>query len=241
MTEAESAHGTGGRTDQDGKTEKLTVCSGTADGTGGSRRRAGRTGERWIAVTDPSTPAAGAAPAGAPDAPLFMLDGPTIPLPWGHGVKLAPVFSTAQTNVSAGDLVAAFGKHDVKIELDTLTAFAKKIEALLAAMEGSEAAPYKLAAQNVSQQNLVSGDQAHQFVEAVALSSTYEKVHTQLVKLHKDFTAQIKAMQKAVTSTAQNYSTNEDNATDDQNAVAKNAGLTGTSGPGSKRTGADGF
>ncbi|MBD0692127.1 hypothetical protein BG452_37420 [Streptomyces sp. CBMA123] len=146
-----------------------------------------------------------------------------------------------ETNGTAGDLVSAFGKHDVKIEIDTLTEFANKIEALLAAMEGSEAAPYKLAAQKVSQQNFVSGDQAHQFVEAVALSSTYEKVHTQLVKLHKDFTSQIKAMQNAVTSTAQNYSTNEDNATADQNAVAQSAGSTGTSGPGSRRTGAKSF
>ncbi|MFJ8471930.1 hypothetical protein [Kitasatospora sp. NPDC094011] len=174
-------------------------------------------------MTDPSTPAAGSNPGDTP----FTLER-KLHLPWVGGVNIAPVFSTAETNSTAGDLVSAFGKHDVKVELDTLTGFAKKIEALLAAMEGSEAAPYKLAAQKVSQQNFVSGDEAHQFVEAVALSSTYEKVHTQLVKLHKDFAAQIKAMQHAVTSTAQNYSTNEDKTTDDQNAVAK-------------RTGADGF
>ncbi|MEU4115143.1 hypothetical protein AB0F71_11690 [Kitasatospora sp. NPDC028055] len=191
-----------------------------------------------------TTPSAGSTPApgtpGAPDATPFMLDGPTIPLPWGHGIKIAPVVSTVQTNVSAGDLVAAFGKHDVQVELDTLTEFARKIEALLAAMEGSEAAPYKLEAQKVSQKSFVSGSQPHQFVEAVALSSTYEKVHTQLVKLHKDFTSQIKAMQSAVTSTAHNYSTNEDNATAAQNAVAQSSGQSGTNGPGA-RTGAKSF
>ncbi|MFD5464535.1 hypothetical protein ACFWIQ_17175 [Kitasatospora sp. NPDC127059] len=192
-------------------------------------------------MTDPSTPAAGTNPPGSPDSTPFVLDGPTIPLPWGHGVNLAPVVSTVQTNVSAGDLVAAFGKQDVKVEIDTLTEFAKKIEALLAAMEGSEAAPYQLEAQKVSQKSFVSGGQAHQFVEAVALSSTYEKVHTQLVKLHKDFTSQIKAMQSAVTSTAHNYSTNEDNATADQNAVAQSAGLTGVNGPRPKRSGIEGY
>jgi hypothetical protein len=162
-----------------------------------------------------------------------MLDGPTIPLPWG-GISLAPVVSTAQTNVSAGDLVSAFGKHDVQVELDTLTAFANKIEALLQAMEGSDAAPYKLEAQNLTQGSFVSGGSAGQFLEAVTLSSTYEKVHTQLVKLHKDFVSQINAMKKAVTGTAGNYRTNEDEATAAQNSVAKSAGVAGANGPAGK-------
>ncbi|MFH8379382.1 hypothetical protein ACH4E7_00315 [Kitasatospora sp. NPDC018058] len=170
-----------------------------------------------------------------------MLDGgPKIPLPWG-GIDLTPLVSTAQTDGSAGALVAAFGKHNVEVEIDTLSVFANKIEALLAAMEGSEAAPYKLAAQTVAQKNFVGGDHAHEFLEAVALSSAYEKVHSQLVKLHKDFTSQIKAMKNAVTTTAHNYSTNEDNATAAQKAVAQSTGVAGTSGPGSKRTGAKDF
>ncbi|MFD8701258.1 hypothetical protein ACFV1W_01380 [Kitasatospora sp. NPDC059648] len=162
-----------------------------------------------------------------------MLDGPKIPLPWG-GINLAPVVSTAQTDVSAGDLVAAFGKHDVNVEIDTLTVFAKKIEALLAAMEGSEAAPYNLEAQTLTQQSFVSGHTPESFPEAVALSSTYGKVHSQLVKLHKDFVSQISAMQKAVTTTEANYRTNENNATAAQNAVASSAGNAGTNGPAGK-------
>ncbi|MFJ9769824.1 hypothetical protein ACIRVF_01080 [Kitasatospora sp. NPDC101157] len=189
-------------------------------------------------MTDPSTPTAGAnagtTPPATPDATPFMLDGPTIPLPWGHGFNIAPVVSAAQTSVSASDLVAAFGKQDVKVEIDTLTVFAKKIEALLAAMEGSEAAPYKLEAQTLTQQSFVSGSTPDSFPEAVSLSSTYGKVHAQLVKLHKDFVSQITAMQKAVTTTEGNYRTNEDSATAAQNAVARSAGVTGTNGPAGK-------
>ncbi|MFE6053422.1 hypothetical protein ACFQ6N_21920 [Kitasatospora sp. NPDC056446] len=141
-------------------------------------------------------------------------------IPWFFGgINIAPVVSTAQTNVSAGDLVAAFGKHDVKVEVDTLTAFANKVEALLLAMEGSAAAPYKLQQQKLTGQSFAGA----QFVEATALTTAYEKVHAQLVQLHKDFAAQIQSMQTAVSQTANNYAANESHTTAAQNAVAKNA------------------
>ncbi len=150
-----------------------------------------------------------------------MLDG-KIPLPWG-GINIAPMVSTAQTNFSASDLVSAFGKQDVKVELQTLSNFAAKVEALLAAMEGSAAAPYKLEQQKLTQTSFVSGDNPGSFTEAVALTTAYSKVHAQLVKFHKDFASQIEAMQAAVSKTAGTYSTNEDNTTAAQKAVAKSA------------------
>ncbi|MFJ9440982.1 hypothetical protein ACIRRH_03815 [Kitasatospora sp. NPDC101235] len=150
-------------------------------------------------------------------------------LPWPlGGINVAPIVSTVQTNVSAGDLVAAFGKQNVKVELDTLTTFAGKVEALLAAMEGSAAAPYKLQEQKLTGKSFASAE----FAEATALTSAYEKVHAQLVQLHKDLASQIQAMQTAVSRTASIYGTNEDHTTAAQNAVAKNAGVT-TSAPGS--------
>ncbi|MFJ2866975.1 hypothetical protein [Kitasatospora sp. NPDC087314] len=149
---------------------------------------------------------------------------------------IGPVISTVQTYVSAGDLVSAFGKQDVKVELDTLTSFAKKIEALLQAMEGSPAAPYKLQEQKLTGGSFASAE----FAEATALTAAYGKVHTQLVKLHKDFVSQIEAMKNAVAQTAGNYSTNEDDTTAAQNAVAKNAGGT-TPTAGSERAGGQGF
>ncbi|MFD9686844.1 hypothetical protein ACFWXO_13920 [Kitasatospora sp. NPDC059088] len=176
-----------------------------------------------------TTPSAGTTPApgtpGAPDATPFMLDGPTIPLPWGHGIKIAPVVSTVQTNVSAGDLVAAFGKQDVQVELQTLTNFANKVDALLKAMEGSAAAPYKLQEQKVSAGSFVNAADAAKFPEAVALHGAYDKVHDQLVKLHKDFAAQIEAMKAAVADTHSQYTTNEGHTTDAQKAIAAGAGI----------------
>ncbi|MFI2610304.1 hypothetical protein [Kitasatospora sp. NPDC018619] len=152
------------------------------------------------------------------------------PLPWPFGVvNIAPIVSKVQTNVSASDLVAAFGKQDVQVELDTLKTFAGKVEALLAAMEGSAAAPYKLQEQKVSQGSFVNGADAGKFPEAVALNTAYSKVHEQLVKLHKDFVSQIEQMTTAVAKTANSYASNEDETTAAQNAVAKDAGVTSPS------------
>ncbi|GAA3004174.1 hypothetical protein [Kitasatospora sp. NPDC127116] len=150
-------------------------------------------------------------------------------LPWPlGGVDLAPFVSTLQTNGSANDLVAAFGKQNVQVELDTLTTFAGKVEALLAAMEGSAAAPYKLQEQKLTGKSFASAE----FAEATALTAAYEKVHAQLVQLHKDLASQIQAMQTAVSRTASIYGTNEDHTTAAQNAVAQNVGAT-TPAPGS--------
>lgn len=155
-----------------------------------------------------------------------MLD-QKIPFPWGGGINLAPIISTVQTSVSAGDLVAAFGKQDVKVELDTLTTFAGKIEALLAAMDGSAAAPYKLQEQKLTGKSFASAE----FAEATALTTAYEKVHAQLVQLHKDFVSQIEAMKNAVVKSASSYTTNEDHTTAAQNSIAKGADVS-AAGPG---------
>ncbi|MER6397048.1 MULTISPECIES: hypothetical protein [unclassified Kitasatospora] len=141
------------------------------------------------------------------------------------------VVRAVETNVSASALVSAFGSKNVKIELDTLTAFAKKIEALLQAMEGSEAAPYKLQEQRLHADNFGKG-----FTQSTDLTAAYGKTHDALVKLHKDFVSQIEAMKTAVAQTAGNYAGNEENTTAAQQAVAKNAGVVnpaaGPNGPG---------
>ncbi|MEV0530252.1 hypothetical protein [Kitasatospora sp. NPDC050463] len=143
------------------------------------------------------------------------------------------VIRVAQTNVSASALVSAFGSQNVKIELDTLTAFAKKIEALLQAMEGSEAAPYKLQEQRLHADNFGKG-----FTQSTDLTAAYGKTHDALVKLHKDFVSQIEAMKTAVAKTAGNYAGNEEHTTAAQTNIAKNAGVphpaAGPNGPGPK-------
>ncbi|WP_051709828.1 hypothetical protein [Streptomyces sp. NRRL S-350] len=133
-----------------------------------------------------------------------------------------PFVSEAQTYGDANALVAAFGKQNVKVELDTLTEFAKKVDALLQVMEGSAAAPYKIQEQKLTAKSFASA----QFAEATALTTAYEKVHAQLVQLHKDFAAQIQSMQTAVSQTANNYAANEDQTTAAQNTVAKTADTT---------------
>ncbi|MFJ8626946.1 hypothetical protein ACIRD3_29485 [Kitasatospora sp. NPDC093550] len=164
------------------------------------------------AGTNPAPPSADAKP--------YVL--PTNPKMYG------PTISESQTYGDANSLVAAFGDHDVKVELDTLTEFSKKVEALLQVMEGSAAAPYKLQEQKLTEQSFASA----KFAEATALTTAYDKVHAQLVQLHKDFASQIQAMQTAVSKTAGNYAANEDHTTAAQNTVAKSAGAT-TSTPGS--------
>ncbi|MGW2253603.1 hypothetical protein ACWCXH_25915 [Kitasatospora sp. NPDC001660] len=125
---------------------------------------------------------------------------------------------------SVPDLVTAFGKHDVKVELDTLTTFANKIEALLQTMEGSAAAPGKLQEQKLTGKVLISGAYSDHVVESVALMAAYDKVHTQLVKLHTDFAAQIEAMKTAVAKTVGSYAGNEETTAAAHKAAATNLG-----------------
>ncbi|MEE1788908.1 hypothetical protein PUR71_39315 [Streptomyces sp. SP17BM10] len=128
---------------------------------------------------------------------------------------------------NVADLVSAFGKQDVKVELDTLTTFANRIEVLLQTMEGSAAAPDKLQEQTLTGKVLISGAYSGNVVEAVALTAAYDKVHTQLVKLHKDFASQIEAMKLAVAKTAGNYAGNEQATADAHKAVHANLGEAG--------------
>ncbi|MFJ9949283.1 hypothetical protein [Kitasatospora sp. NPDC091207] len=145
------------------------------------------------------------------------------------------VVRAVETNVSASALVSAFGSQNVKVELDTLTAFAKKIEALLQTMDGSEAAPANLQEQRLHADNFGTG-----FTQSTDLTAAYGKTHDALVKLHKDFVSQIEAMKTAVAKTAGNYAGNEEHTTAAQKSVAKNAGVVtpaaGPDGPGPKVT-----
>ncbi|MFJ9692937.1 hypothetical protein [Kitasatospora sp. NPDC101183] len=157
----------------------------------------------------PSQP--GDTPPGAPVDETYTLPGIAV------GVA-GPTASEGQTYASAADLVSAFGKQDVKVEIDTLTTFAKKIEQLLLVMDGSAAAPYKVKAQKVEGPHLGAD-----FDEATALTGAYDKVHKELAKLHKDFASQIQAMKDSVAKSAGNYASNEDHTTTQQKTVAANA------------------
>ncbi|WP_406202430.1 hypothetical protein OH807_24145 [Kitasatospora sp. NBC_01560] len=170
--------------------------------------------------------------AAAPDETPFSLGGDHGNSWFGKMFGVADnIVRAAETNTSASSLVAAFGSKNVQIELDTLTAFTKKIEALLQAMEGSAAAPYKLQEQRLHADNF-----GKNFAESTDLTSAYGKVHDQLVKLHASFVSQIEAMKNGVAKTASNYAGNEEQTTAAQQTVAKNAGIVtpaaGPNGPG---------
>ncbi|MQS13722.1 hypothetical protein F7Q99_15955 [Streptomyces kaniharaensis] len=147
-----------------------------------------------------------------------------------------PVVPVEKPNVP--DLVSAFGKQDVKVELETLTAFAKKVEALLQTMDGSAASASKLQAQTLSGATLISGDKSGEVVEAAALTAAYDKVHTKLVKLHSDLVSQVDAMKLAVGKTAGSYAGNEEATAAAHKAVGTNLG-SATKATGANRPASD--
>ncbi len=137
------------------------------------------------------------------------------------------VVGQVQVDVSATALVAAFGSKDVKIELDTLTNFKKKVDALLASLEGSEAAQHKIKEQKLSAGNLGTG-----FHESTDLMAAYDRTHAAIAQLSKSFAEQIDKMSQAVAQTAGSYGNNEEHQTAAVKAAAKNAdGPTTTAGP----------
>ncbi|MFD7410960.1 hypothetical protein [Kitasatospora purpeofusca] len=162
-------------------------------------------------------------------------------MPWTLSNSwIGRVVGQVQVDVSANALVAAFGSKDVKIELDTLTNFKKKVDALLASLEGSEAAQHK-----IKEQKLLAGNLGSGFHESADLIAAYEKTHAAIAQLSKSFAEQIDRMSKAVAQTAGGYGNNEEHQTAAVNAVAKGAGdytpAAGPNGPAPKQGGGGGF
>ncbi|CAN3982419.1 hypothetical protein WN990_02870 [Kitasatospora purpeofusca] len=162
-------------------------------------------------------------------------------MPWTLSNSwIGRVVGQVQVDVSANALVAAFGSKDVKIELDTLTNFKKKVDALLASLEGSEAAQHK-----IKEQKLLAGNLGSGFHESADLIAAYEKTHAAIAQLSKSFAEQIDRMSKAVAQTAGSYGNNEEHQTAAVNAAAKGAGdytpAAGPNGPAPKQGGGGGF
>lgn len=120
----------------------------------------------------------------------------------------------AQANVTAGSLAAGLGSKDVKVELESLEAFRKRVTQLLSELEGTPASPFALQGQNLSAGNLGTG-----FSESNDLMGAYDKVQPVLVKLCKALIEQIDGMIRALGKTAVNYGSNEEHQTAAVNAV----------------------
>ncbi|MGW6912838.1 hypothetical protein ACWGB8_03280 [Kitasatospora sp. NPDC054939] len=148
----------------------------------------------------------------------------SVPSSWSFGNGLfARLKGMAQANSTAGTLAAGLGSKDVKVELESLEAFRKKVTQLLSELEGTPASPFALQGQNLSAGNLGTG-----FSESTDLMSAYDRVQPVLVTMCKALIQQIDGMIKALGATAANYGGNESQ----QTANVKAAGESGSSGAG---------
>ncbi|WP_328768283.1 hypothetical protein [Streptomyces sp. NBC_00286] len=95
----------------------------------------------------------------------------------------------------------------LKIGLEALGTFKKRVDAVLSTFDGSPASPQKLAAHALSEASF-SG--AGGFAEAKGLHSQYERVHERLTTLSRHLGLQIEAMQIAVMGADGNFSNLEE-------------------------------
>ena len=95
----------------------------------------------------------------------------------------------------------------LKVGLEALGTFKKRVDAVLSTLEGSPASPQKIAAHALSEASF-SG--AGGFAEAKGLHSQYERVHERLTTLSKHLGLQIEAMQIAVMGADGNFSNLEE-------------------------------
>jgi hypothetical protein len=90
----------------------------------------------------------------------------------------------------------------LKVGLEALGTFKKRVDAVLATFEGSPGSPQKLAAHALSEASF-SGSGG--FAEAKGLHGQYERVHERLTALSKNLGLQIEAMQIAVLGAQGNF------------------------------------
>ncbi|MGG8407408.1 hypothetical protein ACM614_12690 [Streptomyces sp. 12297] len=91
------------------------------------------------------------------------------------------------------------------VEAESMTKYKQRVDELLDRLEGSQAAPAKLA-----DGTLPSGDLGSGFGEADILSAAYDTVHTELKSLSKALAVQIEALSIAVESSRVGYQNMDD-------------------------------
>ena len=88
------------------------------------------------------------------------------------------------------------GGADLKVGMEALTTFKKRVDTVLATFEGSPGSSTKVAGQRISRASF-SGEGAT-FAEATGLYAQYDRVHERLTSLSKTLGLQIEAMWIAV-------------------------------------------
>lgn len=115
-----------------------------------------------------------------------------------HGGDGVP---SPDTGTSFDTFYAVNPQAALAIEADEMKTFKKRVDDLLVALDGSEAAPGKMGVGRLARGQLGSGD----FGEAQFLFDSYSVVHDELEKLSKALGAQIEGMGLAVHASRVGY------------------------------------
>ncbi|GGW69390.1 hypothetical protein AB0E64_11020 [Streptomyces caelestis] len=94
-------------------------------------------------------------------------------------------------------------RQALKVRLESLSEFKKRVDAALSDFEGSQGSAQKVGAHRLSEASF-SG--AGGFAEAKGLHAQYERVHERLTALSKNLGLQIEALQIAVIGAGDNFS-----------------------------------
>ncbi|KUN93428.1 hypothetical protein AQJ84_29140 [Streptomyces resistomycificus] len=100
-------------------------------------------------------------------------------------------------------MVPAAERQALKVRLESLGEFKKRVDAALSNFEGSQGSAQKLGAHRLSEASFKG---AGRFDEASGLYAQYERVHERLTALSKNLGLQIEALQIAVNGASGNFS-----------------------------------
>lgn len=118
----------------------------------------------------------------------------------GGGPVASPAWYQAQAAKNAAALTNEVGGTQVQAEVETLTVFKGKVDAMLQTLDGSDAAQPKISQQSLTADALGTG-----FGESTSLLNAYNVVHANLETLSKTLADQIQAMSIAINVSANGY------------------------------------
>ncbi|WP_327068513.1 hypothetical protein OG500_22665 [Kitasatospora sp. NBC_01250] len=116
-----------------------------------------------------------------------------------QGAKNATYDMARQLAVDAG------GTQNLSLEMETLTEFKKRVDAMLTSLDGSDASQPKIAQQSLEQTHFGTG-----FPQSGDLYSAYNIVHTNLETLSTALSNQIEAMSIAINISINGYQNVDD-------------------------------
>lgn len=113
---------------------------------------------------------------------------------------------------------SASGRKDLDVDADELKDFKDRVDKLLITLEGSPAAPAKMADGEIPK-----GDMGAGFGEATALYGIYKKVHQELQDLSTGLAGQIQALSIAVLASKKGYQNIDDDIKERMRRISQDA------------------